>query len=79
MLKDFKMEINFVSRLRWGGRQGRLEIIYDEDTNRWYAHIPVEVGVEATKTSEKSRYIVHGERNSIQVTKPKGARQHQLI
>ena len=72
ILKDFHMEIDFVGRLRWYGKQGRLEIIYDEDTNRWYAHIPVEVGVETTKRGKQSKYIIHGERKSIQIASPKG-------
>ena len=72
ILKDFRMEIDFVGRLRWYGKQGRLEIIYDEDTNRWYAHIPVEVGVETTKTGKQAKYIVCGERKSVQIASPKG-------
>ncbi|WP_338101668.1 transposase [Metallosphaera hakonensis] len=48
-----------------------LQIIYHEDTDRWYAHIPVEVGVETTKRGKKSKHVVHGERRSIQVS-PKG-------
>jgi len=27
----------------WVGKQGRLEVLYDELTKKWYAHIPVEV------------------------------------
>ncbi|MCH4816749.1 MAG: transposase [Saccharolobus sp.] len=72
ILKDFHMEIDFVGKLRWYGKQGRLEIIYDEDTNRWYAHIPVDVGVETTKRGKQSKHIVHGERKSIQVVLPQG-------
>jgi len=49
ILKDFNMEIRFVGRLRWFGKQGRLEIHYDEARNAWYACIPVEVGVEEAK------------------------------
>ena len=37
-----------------------------------YASIPVEVGVEETKTGKKSKWIVRGERKSIQVEAPKG-------
>ena len=44
ILKYFKMEIRFTGRLRWHGKQGRLEIYYDEVRNAWYASIPVEVG-----------------------------------
>lgn len=72
VLKDFHMEIEFVGRLKWYGKQGRLEIIYDDTTNKWYAHISVEVGVEESKTGKKSKHVVHGERKSIQVETPKG-------
>jgi len=73
-LKDFNMEIEFAGRLRWFGKQGRLEIIYDETRNAWYASIPVEVGVEETRAGKRSRYIVRGERRSIQITTPKGSK-----
>ncbi|MFP3483124.1 MAG: transposase, partial [Caldivirga sp.] len=71
ILKDFGMEVRFVGRLRWFGRQGRLEMHYDD---AWYACIPVEVGVEETKTGKRSRHIVKGERRVIQITTPKGSR-----
>ena len=67
VLKDFDMEIEFVGRLKWYGKQGRLEIYYDETRNAWYASIPVEVGVEETKTGKKSKHLVHGERKSIRI------------
>ncbi|MUM65920.1 transposase [Acidianus infernus] len=70
ILKDFDMEIDFVGRLRWYGKQGRLEIIFDETRNAWYAHIPVEVGVE--EAGKKSKHVVKGERKAIQISKPKG-------
>ena len=66
------MEINFAGRLRWHGKQGRLEIRYDEARNAWYASIPVEVGVEETKMGKKSKYIVRGERRSIRIAGPRG-------
>jgi len=71
-LKDFDLEIEFAGKLRWYGKQGRLEIHYDDVENAWYALIPVEVGVEETKTGKKSKWIVRGERKSIQVEAPKG-------
>jgi putative transposase len=74
ILKDFNLEIKFAGRLRWFGKQGRLEIIYDESKGAWYAHIPVEVGVEETKTGKKAKYIVRGERRTIQVATPRGNR-----
>jgi putative transposase len=74
ILKDFNMEVRFVGRLRWFGKQGRLEIIYDDTRNAWYAHIPVEVGVEETRTGKKTKHIVKGERRFIQIATPKGNR-----
>jgi len=40
ILKDFELEIDFVGRLRWYGKQGRLEIYYDEAKNAWYTSNP---------------------------------------
>jgi transposase len=72
VLKDFNLEIDFAGRLRWYGKQGRLEIYYDETENAWYASIPVEVGVEKTKTGKESKYIIYGERKNIRVELPRG-------
>jgi transposase len=72
ILKYFDMEIDFVGKLRWYGKQGRLEIFYDETRNAWYASIPVEVGVETTRRGNKAKHIVNGERKVIQVESPKG-------
>jgi len=72
VLKYFDLEIEFAGRLRWYGKQGRLEIHYDDVENAWYASVPVDVGVEKTKTGKKSKWIVRGERKSIQVKSPKG-------
>ena len=43
-LKDFKLALRFKGKLKWHGKLGRLEVIYDEARRSWYAHIPVEVG-----------------------------------
>jgi len=74
-LKDWNIEIPFTGKLKWYGKQGRLEIIYDEVKRRWYAHIPVDVGTENTKTSKPSKHIVHGERKRIQIAEPKGSKK----
>ncbi|MGC9208948.1 MAG: RNA-guided endonuclease InsQ/TnpB family protein [Nitrososphaeria archaeon] len=66
ILRRFKLRIPFAGRLQWYGKQGRLEIYYDETKQAWYASIPVEVGVEAV------RNIVKGERKEVQREKPKG-------
>jgi transposase len=72
VLKDFNLEIDFAGRLKWYGKQGRLEIYYDEARNAWYLSIPVEVGVEKTKTGKESKHIIYGEKKAIQVESPKG-------
>jgi len=74
ILKYFNMKISFTGRLRWHGKQGRLEIYYDEVGNAWYASIPVEVGVEETKKGRRSKHVVRGERKVIQVESPRGNR-----
>jgi len=78
VLKDFGLEVEFAGRLRWHGKQGRLEIYYDEVGNAWYASIPVEVGVEVTKTGRRSKHVVRGERKSIQVKSPKGSKMASI-
>ncbi len=66
------MEIDFAGRLRWHGKQGRLEIRHDGARNAWYAFIPVEVGVETTRNGNGSKHIVRGERESIRIAEPRG-------
>ena len=72
ILKDFGLEIDFAGRLRWYGKQGRLEIRYDEARRAWYASIPVEVGVETTRNGNESKHVVRGERKSIRIAGPRG-------
>jgi len=42
-LKDFRLALRFKGKLKWHGKQGRLEVVYNEARRCWYAHIPVEV------------------------------------
>jgi putative transposase len=44
-LKDFHLSLRFKGRLKWKGKQGRLEIFHDGF--HWYATIPVEVELNA--------------------------------
>jgi len=37
------LRIRITGEIRWRGKQGRLEIFYDDLTGRWYAHQSVEV------------------------------------
>ncbi|MGC9209108.1 MAG: RNA-guided endonuclease InsQ/TnpB family protein [Nitrososphaeria archaeon] len=41
-LKDFKLALKFKGKLKWHGKQGRLEMVYDEARRSWYVHIPVD-------------------------------------
>ncbi|AGK62196.1 Transposase-like protein [Archaeoglobus sulfaticallidus PM70-1] len=43
VLKFGKMRIKWKGKNRWKGKQGRLEIVYDEPSKSWYAFQPVEV------------------------------------
>jgi len=66
------LEIPFAGRLRWYGKQGRMEIHYDEARRAWRAHISVKVGAERTRNGNPARRIVRGERRSIRTAEPKG-------
>ena len=44
VLEDFDLRIRYAGRIRWEGKQGRLEIIYVN--GRWLALVPIEVGRE---------------------------------
>jgi len=74
ILRDFGLEIDFAGRLRWHGKQGRLEVRYGEARGAWHASIPVEVGVETTRNGNESKHIVRGERKSIRMAGPRGDR-----
>jgi len=65
------LEIPFAGRLRWYGKQGRMEIHYDGARRAWHAQISVEVGAETTRNGNPAR-IVRGERKSIRTAEPKG-------
>jgi putative transposase len=49
ILKDFKLSIRYAGRIKWEGKQGRLEIIYE--AGRWFAYIPIEVGEKSSKSN----------------------------
>jgi len=69
--KKKPLEIPFVGRLKWYGKQGRMEIHYDEARRAWHAYISVKVGAETTRDGNPAR-IVRGERKSIRTAEPKG-------
>jgi len=51
ILKDFSVKVKYVGRVKWSGRQGRLEIKYE--FNRWFAYIPIEVGKNPSKSNPR--------------------------
>jgi putative transposase len=51
VLVDFGLRIRYAGRIRWEGKQGRLEIIYVN--GRWFAHLPIEVGVDPPKSNKR--------------------------
>jgi len=70
--KKKPLEIPFAGRLRWYGKQGRMEIHYDGARRAWHAYISVKVGAEETRNKKPARRIVRGERRSIRIAEPKG-------
>jgi len=45
-LMDFKLRLKFKGKLKWVGKQGTLEIFYDNVRRKWYARIPMSVKVD---------------------------------
>jgi len=68
ILKDFGMKVKYAGRIKWSGRQGRLEIKYE--SGRWFAYIPVEVGEDPPKSNPRG-YIREGY-DRIQQKQPRG-------
>jgi putative transposase len=68
----YGLRLRFAGDVRWYGKQGRMEIWYDEAARGWYASIAVQVGAETTRNGTKPVHMVRGERRSIEVAKPKG-------
>jgi putative transposase len=51
VLVDFGLRIRYAGRIRWEGKQGRLEIIYVN--GRWFALVPIEVDVDPPKSNKR--------------------------
>ncbi len=52
------LKIRITGEIRWRGKQGRLEIIYDDLTGRWYAYQSVEVDQPRRTISPEKRAFV---------------------
>jgi putative transposase len=81
VLEDFDLRIRYAGRIRWEGKQGRLEIIYVN--GRWFAHLPIEIGVDPPKSGPKGYvkpiYYDEEERKKQGITNPKSIRQRDPI
>jgi putative transposase len=77
ILKDFKLSIRYVGRIRWEGKQGRLEIIYE--ANRWFAYIPIEVGEKSSKSNLKGYIKPSYKDKKNRIFNPKSIKQRDPV
>jgi putative transposase len=77
VLKDFNLRIRYVGRIRWEGKQGRLEIIYVN--GRWFAHIPIEVGVDPPKSNKRGYVKPNYKDKKGRIVNPRSIRQKDPI
>ena len=56
-LIDFNLRLKFKGKLKWVGKQGTLEIFYDNARRKWYARIPMVVKVDKKPKGEKKAGI----------------------
>ena len=56
-LMDFNLRLKFIGKLKWVGKQGTLEVFYDNARRKWYARIPVSVKVNNKPKGEKKASI----------------------
>ena len=59
------LRIRITGEIRWRGKQGRLEIFYDDLTGRWYAYQSVEVNQPSATSPEKRAFVDLGVINII--------------
>ena len=59
------LRVRVTGSIRWRGKQGRLEIFYDDLTGRWYAHQSVEVDQPRHTTSSRKAFVDLGVMNII--------------
>jgi putative transposase len=77
ILKDFKLRIRYVGRIRWEGKQGRLEIIYE--AGRWFAYISIEVGVEPSKSNPKGYIKPNYKDKKNRISNPRSIKQRDPV
>jgi len=77
VLKDFNLRIRYAGRIRWEGKQGRLEIIYVN--GRWFALVPIEVGVDPPKSNKRGYVEPNYEDKKGRIVNPRSIRQKDPI
>jgi putative transposase len=77
VLEDFDLRIRYAGRIRWEGKQGRLEIIYVN--GRWQAHIPIEIGVDPPKSNKRGYVKPNYKDKKGRVVNPKSIKQRDPI
>jgi putative transposase len=77
VLVDFGLRIRYAGRIRWEGKQGRLEIIYVN--GRWFAHLPIEVGVDPPKSSPKGYVKPNYKDKKGRIVNPRSIKQRDPI
>jgi len=74
---DFGLRIKYAGRIRWEGKQGRLEIIYVN--GRWFALVPIEVGVDPPKSNPRGYVKPNYKDKKGRVINPRSIRQRDPI
>jgi putative transposase len=77
VLEDFDLRIRYVGRIKWEGKRGRLEIIYVN--GRWFALVPIEVGVEPPKSNKRSYVKPDYKDKKGRIVNPKSIKQKDPI
>jgi putative transposase len=77
VLKDFNLRIRYAGRIRWEGKQGRLEIIYVN--GRWFAHLPIEVGVDPPKSNKRGYVKPNYKDKKGRIVNPRSIKQKDPI
>jgi len=77
VLVDFGLRIRYAGRIRWEGKQGRLEIICVN--NRWFAHIPIEVGVDPPKSNKRGYVKPNYKDKKRRIVNPRSIKQRDPI
>jgi putative transposase len=77
VLEDFRLRIRFAGRIKWEGKQGRLEIVYVNSI--WYAYLPIEVGREPPKSNRKGYVKPNHRDRKGRILNPRSIKQRDPI